>query len=288
MIVTTTIVDRYEKGENLSDILNEMLDAGTIQSEQIPAILNIILISRSALPFRSINLSETITEYKSLIEKTGQWTDLDLVLAYYHPTFGIILVNPAKPEHWSKVHELKRDELLVVYCRSKSGGNEVARKGLEAFFAVLAGKSPVEDAAFIAAVAPVKVTTQVAPAPVAPAAAGAPQPTHGTKMTPKYSVQVSNELFHNGNVEAWKNIIEAYHVKYVGCRVIVYHEGELIQDLNSLFKWGKVKHGGVIMFQVSGAEIKGVSRLQRYLFEGASPRFEAFLKKDINKVLNLF
>lgn len=69
MIVTTTIVDRYEKGENLSDILNEMLDAGTIQSEQVPAILNIILISRSALPFRSINLSETITEYRSLIEK---------------------------------------------------------------------------------------------------------------------------------------------------------------------------------------------------------------------------
>ncbi|MFN3247226.1 MAG: hypothetical protein ACK42K_11055, partial [Leptonema sp. (in: bacteria)] len=79
-----------------------------------------------------------------------------------------------------------------------------------------------------------------------------------------------------------------YEAKYPDCKVIVYHEGELIQDLNSLFKWGKVKHGGVIMFQVIGENIKGVSRLQKYLHEGASPRFESFLKKDVNKVLNLF
>ena len=89
-------------------------------------------------------------------------------------------------------------------------------------------------------------------------------------------------------MEAWKNIIESYEAKHVGNKVIVYHEGELIQDLNSLFKWGKVKHGGVIMFQVAGAQIKGVSRLQKYLHEGASSRFEAFMKHDINKVLNLF
>ncbi|MBW7859051.1 MAG: hypothetical protein H3C43_12340, partial [Leptonema sp. (in: Bacteria)] len=241
MIVTTTIVDRFENGENLANILNEMIDTGTIQAEQIPAILNIILVSRSALPFRSVNLSETVTSYNLLIEKTSQWTDLDLVLAYYHPTFGIILVNPAKSEHWLKVHELKRDELLVVYCRSKSGGNDIARKGLDAFFSILAGKAAVEDASFVAkATSTPQVAAKVVPvaqaAPTAP-----PPPTHGAKMTPKYSVQVSNELFHNGNVEAWKNIIEAYHARYVGCRVIVYHEGELIQDLNSLFKWGKVK-----------------------------------------------
>lgn len=296
MIVTTTIVDRFEKGENLADILNGMLDAGSLNADQVPAILNIILVSRAALPYRSMNLPETVASFSSLSEQFSKWNALDLVAAYYHPTFGIQLVNPARPEHWQRVHELKRDELVVVYARAKHGGNDVARKGLDAFFSVLSGKSVGEDAAFVmveapkpAPVAPATPAAPVSQAPAAPAASAAPAaPSRASQMTPKYSVQVSNELFHNGNVEAWKNIIEAYHAKYPNCRVIVYHEGELIQDLNSLFKWGKVKHGGVIMFQVAGSDIKGVSRLQRYLYEGASPRFEAFLKKDINKILNLF
>lgn len=307
MIVTTTIVDRFEKGENLADILNGMVDSGSLNQDQLPALLNIILVSRAKLPYRSMNLPDQFSSHGPMISQFTKWNALDLVVAFHHPTVGLVMVNPARIEHWQRVHELKKDELIVVYARAKQGGVETARKGLDAFFALLAGKAPVEDAAFSMAVAaPPAPSRVVAPAPVAapPAAAqvaapvqpAAPAPApvapagpvRGMQMTPKYSVQVTNELFHNGNVEAWKNIIEAYHAKYTGCRVIVYHEGELIQDLNSLFKWGKVKHGGVIMFQVSGAEIKGVSRLQRYLYEGASSRFEAFLKKDINKVLNLF
>jgi hypothetical protein len=49
-----------------------------------------------------------------------------------------------------------------------------------------------------------------------------------------------------------------------------------------------VKHGDAILFSVSGDEIKGVAKLQRYLFEGASLRYTNFLKKDVNKILNLF
>jgi len=294
MIVTTTIVDRFESGENLADILNGMLDAGSLTADQIPAILNIILVSRSALPFRSMNLPETVTSFDQIAKQFTEWTAFDLVISYYHPTLGIQLINPANSAHWDRVHELKRDDLIVVYARGKSAGgsnsNDLARKGLDAFFALLSGKAASAESAFVLPVAakPVQpaqaaVSATPQPQPAAPAV-----PSKAAQVTPKYSVQVSNELFHNGNVEAWKNIIEAFHVKYNTCRVIVYHEGELIQDLNSLFKWGKVKHGGVIMFQVAGSEIKGVSRLQRYLYEGASPRFEAFLKKDINKVLNLF
>ena len=107
-------------------------------------------------------------------------------------------------------------------------------------------------------------------------------------MTPKYSVVVTNELFHNGNVEAWKKIIQSYNNKYPGLEVMVWYEDERINDINSLFKWGKVKHGVPIMFGVAGDEIKDVRKLQRYLFEGASHRFEAFLKGDFDRVLDLF
>lgn len=126
------------------------------------------------------------------------------------------------------------------------------------------------------------------PEEAAPAPAPAPSPGGKVRMTPKYSVQVSNELFHNGNVEAWKNIVESYKTKYPGLEVHIFHDGQKVNNINALFKWGKVKHGDVIVFCVSGEDIKGVAKLQRYLYEGASIRFENFLKKDVNKVLNLF
>ena len=108
------------------------------------------------------------------------------------------------------------------------------------------------------------------------------------KMTPKYAVQVSNELFHNGNVEAWKNIVESYTTQYPGLEVHIFHDGQRVNNINALFQWGKVKHGDVILFSVEGEEFKGVSKLKRYLYEGASIRFETYIKRDVNKVLDLF
>lgn len=133
-------------------------------------------------------------------------------------------------------------------------------------------------------------TTKAVPKAATPKGAAPKAPTSGGKvrMTPKYSVQVTNELFHNGNVEAWKNIVESYKSKYPSMEVHIFHDGQKVNNINSLFKWGKVKHGDVILFSVAGEEIKAVSKLQRYLFEGASQRFEDYMKKDVNKVLTLF
>jgi len=136
-----------------------------------------------------------------------------------------------------------------------------------------------------AAPAPVK-ETRVAP-PVVTAAA--PAITKGpVRMTPMYSVVVSNELFHNGNVEAWKKIIASYNAKYPELQVFIYYDGERILDINTLFKWGKVKHGSAIQFAVSGNDIKDVAKLQRYFVQGASSRYEAFLHGPVHAVLRLF
>lgn len=110
----------------------------------------------------------------------------------------------------------------------------------------------------------------------------------GSHMTPMYSVPVTNELFHNGNVEAWKRIIASYNAKFPDLQVLVYYDGERIADINALFKWGKVKHGSTIQFAVAGEEIQGVAKLQRYLAQGASPQFEAFLRGPVSAVLPLF
>ena len=108
------------------------------------------------------------------------------------------------------------------------------------------------------------------------------------KMSPMISVVVTNELFHNGNVEAWKRIIDSYTTKYPDLQIWVYYEGEKITDINALFKWGKVKHGSCIQFVVVGEEIKDVPKLKRYFTQGASPMFEAFLQGAPGAVLNLF
>lgn len=107
-------------------------------------------------------------------------------------------------------------------------------------------------------------------------------------MSPMVSVVVTNELFHNGNVEAWKRIIRSYNAKHPDLKVNVYYESERIVDINSLFKWGKVKHGSCIQFNVSGENIQDVAKLSRYFQQGASPQFGAFLKGGPDTVLNLF
>jgi len=131
----------------------------------------------------------------------------------------------------------------------------------------------------------------------APAAAAAPvaktvpvvsAPRAGARMTPMYSVVVQNELFHNGNVEAWKRIIDSYKTKYPALEVYIYYDGERILNINSLFKWGKVKHGSTIQFAVAGVDIKDVAKLQRYLIQGASHMFESFLHGPVSTVLKLF
>jgi hypothetical protein len=145
------------------------------------------------------------------------------------------------------------------------------------------------DSALVAAAAPAPAFGKAAGAP-APAAAPAAAAPSGApkKMTPMYSIPVTNELFHNGNVEAWKKIIQSYTTKYPGLDVYVFYEGERIHDINTLFKWGKVKHGSAIMIAVAGEDIRDVAKLQRYLRQGASHMFEAFLKAQVGAILNLF
>ncbi|MCL2176257.1 MAG: hypothetical protein FWB73_09465, partial [Treponema sp.] len=79
-----------------------------------------------------------------------------------------------------------------------------------------------------------------------------------------------------------------YNAKHPNLVVYIYYEGERILDINSLFKWGKVKHGTAIEFAIAGNDIQDVAKLQRYLSQGASKMFESFLRGPVNSVLKLF
>ena len=175
----------------------------------------------------------------------------------------------------------------------KTEEEEAPAKATRAPKAAKAGKpgKPARGGAKAAKAAPAAAPAPKESARVAPpvVTAAAPAITKGpVRMTPMYSVVVSNELFHNGNVEAWKRIVASYKAKYPALEVYIYYDGERILDINTLFKWGKVKHGSAIQFAVSGNDIKDVAKLQRYFVQGASHMFEAFLHGPVNTVLNLF
>jgi hypothetical protein len=303
---------------NLGDLLfeGEYEETG---GERAALLLRMLLVDKLGYQALSSNLASTVPDPAALAEEFARWAAVDLVAAYHHPDLGLLIANPKRPEQLAGFEPLKKWELLVIYA-GKAGKEtdglclKAAGFALDLFqgarvkippelyrgeFAVksspkTAPKKPAKAEKRGGAMPPARARKQSAPAPRAAEQAGRPVPPAvpavkgPVGMTPRYSVIVQNELFHNGNVEAWKRIIASYNVKYPELQVYIYYDGERILNINSLFKWGKVKHGSSIQFSVGGNNIKDVAKLQRYLIQGASNQFEAFLRGPVSTVLKLF
>ena len=285
-----------EEGYNLADVLTEAIEEGEISLQQLRPVLNILLVDKFSYSNQSVNLRDAVESVDSLVAAVSQWTMLDIVLAFYNSSGELSVINPANPDHWAPVLPLKKDELMVCFVKSrKENDTKTENAALIDLFSLLYGKKVKVKKAFIdpdarkGEEAPMKKQNEERPA-VSEAPAPAPAAPSGGRrnVSAKISVMVTNELFHNGNVEAWKKIIASYTAKHPGLEVMIWYDGERINDINTLFKWGKVKHGTPIVFSVAGDNIKDVSKLKKYLFEGASQRFEVFLRGAVNSVLDLF
>jgi hypothetical protein len=311
---------------NLGDLLYERRDEN-LSGSRGALLLNMLLVDKLGYCYVSSNLKTAIADIPALAGEFETWKAVDLIAAYHHPDLGLLIANPKSADELANFGMIRKRELLVIYA-GKGGApvDGTCMKAAElavAFFEGRKGKVPSEllkgnftvkkpkksageeksagpakkagQPKAAKAARPTSVKGRAAPppqekrvaAPVVTTAAPAIS-TGPVRMTPMYSVVVSNELFHNGNVEAWKRIIASYNAKYPSLQVYIYYEGERILDINSLFKWGKVKHGSAIQFAVSGNDIKDVAKLQRYLVQGASHQFEAFLHGPVSTVLKLF
>ncbi len=278
----TEVVDEIETSANLADIVNEGLEANEITEDQVLPIVGSVIRDKFNYSYRSCSLLQNVSEFQKISDETAKWTALDIVCVYYNPGGTIFLINPGNINHWEKVREIHNDQLMVIYAKFlKEENKKIELDAIRTLEEMLAGKDVFINKAFID-------QTIVQKQPVKKEKKAEEVGKGATNITPKYAVEVSNELFHNGNVEAWKKIIESYTTSFPALKVYIFHGGELVNDINSLFKWGKVKHGDSIFFQVAGDNIKGVSKLQKYLYEGASPRFEQFLKIGVGQVLRLF
>jgi len=290
-------------GYNLADALNLALEDDKIQEFQVRPVVNILLAEKYGYAYESENLKERVESFDNLAKVVGSWTNLQVVLVYTDTNDGIHLLNPEDPGPWEAALPLSKDECIVAYVGALSDVRPgVLEAALADVFSLLYGGKSRSRAGYAASQKlkyffedeAVAEEPQARSAPVSmekraqPAAAPAVSSGGSKKLTAKIAVNVTNELFHNGNVEAWKRIIESYKLQYPGLDVLIWYEGERINDINALFKWGKVKHGVPIMYSVAGDNPKDISKLRKYLFEGASQRFEAFLHGAPGTILKLF
>ncbi|MCD6396272.1 MAG: hypothetical protein J7L71_01910 [Spirochaetaceae bacterium] len=292
---------------NIADTLNELLQEKEITQNQLLPAVNAIIYDKLNYQFKSHNMTCTITDFEPLVEEVKKWNAVDIVMIYYHPDLGPMLINPKNKIHFESIHTFKSNELITVFAGNFTSDTEksLADKAITSIIKFLEGKKLISSKELLSgkfknAVKKKTIERKVVKKQVKPKVktSGRENTVIVTKqeeiaskpkrITPYYSVPVTNELFHNGNVEAWKKIIQSYNAKYPSLEVYIYYDGERIHDIHSLFKWGKVKHGSTIMFAVAGDNIKDVAKLQRYLKQGASIMFESFLKFPVNKILNLF
>ena len=289
---------------NLGDIIFE-LDNEEMTGGRIGLLLRMLLVDKLGYKTASANLSAAVDDLSVLAKEFGKWNGVDLVAAYFHPEMGLLIANPKIAEELADFGRLRKRELMIVYAGLMGKQtDENCQKAAELALTMFEGRKVTVPAALTRGKFTVKKVFRLQKAVEAkPVKAVSAKAKSGTKraaarenksaagparMTPRYAVVVQNELFHNGNVEAWKRIVASYKAKHPDLEVYIYYEGERILDINSLFKWGKVKHDSAIEFSVAGNEIQDVAKLQRYLAQGASHQFEAFLRGPVNTVLKLF
>ena len=315
-----SLLDTCNVKNNIADEIGILLENKELTNEEIPAFLSVILLDMWGYKAVSKNLREISAVPTDIIAEMAKWKGVDIIIGYHHPDLGFLAINPKNPASASLFEMLKKNELLNMYVGKQDKGiieDSLAESVFKAFFDLLNGMKPSTSAKILngpfvftapkikkqstegrkrkvvktATAAKAKAAKNAARGKQAEDSAASVQmqaPSGKTRISQQISVVVTNELFHNGNVEAWKRIIRSYNARYPHNKVIVFYDGEQIVDINTLFKWGKVKHGSSIQFAVAGEEIKDLSKLSKYFAEGASPRFEAFLRGSPSTVLNLF
>jgi len=233
----TEVVEEVERKRNLADIIYEELEDDEIVSAQILPIVGSVIRDKFNYSYSSTSIKETLSDFDKIVNITYKWTALDILIIYFDSNGKIIPINPKNAEHWERARELTKDQLVVIYVRYLKGENKKleadavsAMKELLARTSVHVRKEFVDQNIRVSAPPQKKKVLEEDTVAAAPRSAVS-KPTGGKrKITPRYSIQVSNELFHNGNVEAWKKIITSYEITYQDTKVLVFYDNAQINN----------------------------------------------------------
>ena len=274
------IIEDFEENENLANIIHRFINENLIVQDYIPAIISLILSDKYKYHFSSYNIEQEITNFKPLVKEFRKWKAIDLVFVYFHPELGIFPLNPKNKAHWNRIKLLKPTEFISLYAGNfqDTDDDEMFDLAIDRAIMLLKGKKFMT---------PEILTTGEYEADDE---ADEQSSASFVEESPFYGIPVTNNQFHNGNVEAWKKIIRSYNHTYPRLRVIIYYAQEEVKDIDSLFQWGKIKPGTVINIKVIGEDLrkKQMSALVYHLKEGASPFFERYIKGNPRMILRLF
>ncbi|MDH5680771.1 MAG: hypothetical protein OEZ36_04225 [Spirochaetota bacterium] len=275
--------------ENLADLVNHSESAGELVKDQIMPMVHALLAEKYGYYYMSRNLRVEYSDFRSLVKELKGWHNVDAVLSYHHEHLGDMIMNPKVLSHFDRVKRLEKHELVVVYIKLYEPGPEEnpQKQAAENIFRLLDGqaieipsyfrKSPASKGVIESRSLPQKAS----------------QPTVQVKSTPRqssprYSVQISNDLLHEGNVESLKTIIESYEESFPGSKVSIYHNEEELVSFDSLFRSASLIHGDVLDFVVTGKTISKLSKLKRYLELCVSPEYSRIPRQTGSQTLTLF
>ena len=275
--VLTILKEELLSGKNLADLLHNWDRESIDFKSRLPILIRTLLVDTFQYRFLSFNLPDIVPDIKTTFEQLNRLKDFNVVLAFTISTSDLELINPNNPEQIKITGVSYSRKLAVAYVKAKSEQNsDMEAQILEGIRIGLTKNQPADD-------------SNLSKKNIAKADQLAQSvKSRRIKVTPQYGVSVTNELFHYGNVEAWYNIIESYHSTHPDTEVMIFHRGQRIYRIYSLFGWGKIKFGDAVFFAVAGNELKDVAKLKKYLSEAASPRFQPYIKKNVNAPLKLF
>jgi hypothetical protein len=264
------ILDALEGGENLADLLRLPPCRGLSDGDSL-SLLGLLLVDKLGYTALSANPPGFAGDLPALAAEFEGWKAVDIVAVLHDPRF-LGIVNPKNAGQLAALERPLPRDLLVVYAGGSRGeaSRELGANAARTALALLSGDSP--------AIPP--ELRRGAPRTGAPQQKARSGETPGARLrSPLYSVRVANEVFHYGNVEAWKRVIGEYEHAHPGCKVQVYYGGEPILDISALFTWGKARNGSVFQFAVvsSGAAVRDVAKLRRSLVQASGPNFQPLL-----------
>jgi len=254
-----------QQGVNPADIIGILETAGKLPADLVVSLLHHALVKSDAYRCTSINLPQSPPAWQDLLAAASSIPGFDSVIAYHESEENLRLINPRAPDHSIVTRPLLPGSLVVIYARSVPRRDPDSEKMFLARLRSLLS-SPIGP--------PENREREDSPLPL--------------RKSPRYAVQVTNEFFHHGNVEAWQNIIAHYLEKHPESKIHIFHDNRPVHRISKLFEWGRVSVGDVIHFTVTASDFRTVAKLKKYLSMGASPRYLPFIKKHRYDHLNLF
>ncbi|MDT8448167.1 MAG: hypothetical protein RRB13_14840 [bacterium] len=222
-----------------------------------PSELHQRLVSEN-FQFISLNLSAQLLQWDMLWSQLKRLSGFDLLLVLPRQESPLWIV-PALPELRVPLIPF---ELVLLYLRPQDPAllSQVAAL-LAQLKALLRRRRPLDFGDLKEA------------QPTTPAQAHWVQsPRRLENRSPKYPVEVRNELFHHGNLEALGRVVRDYEETFPLLKVRLFHQGEEVRELYSLFQWGRVRFGDRIWFQIEGPAFSEVAKLRALLCRACGPQ----------------